>query len=617
MKSFNRQLSIFTTLLSLFLAGMAWLAIAPTQLGGSVTYVIVDGNSMEPRFRFGDLVLVRTESAYGEGDAVVYRNAEMGRYVFHRIVGAELDRFILKGDHNEWLDSYRPVQDEIVGKLWVHIPKLGKVIERVRLPINMALTVALLGGVLMSGMIVKPGKNRGKGNSPAKNFGGLYEGGLYIFVFLALAFLGLTIFSFTRPLTRSSGNIPYQQEGYFYYSAAGAPGIYDAETIRSGEPIFPKLTCFLNIGFTYNLLAGQLQGVSGSHQLYARVMDSQSGWQRTVPLNPQSGFNGNSYFTMATLDLCQVESLVDLVEKETGLRAATYTLEITADVSVSAEIAGSPISDTFAPSLLFKFDKVHFYLANDDPQVDPLRTLKQGLAGGSEVQTNTLSVLNFTPTVRSVRVFALLGFGFSLMGLFAFGLHLYRTAQQSQDALIRLKYGGMLVDVYEQNLAPTSSTIDVTTMDNLAKLAERHGTVILHMTHNFLHYYLVQANGVTYRFMIPAGKKGDIETNLFEYKARKIEPPQLEPMEITKPNPLVEETESGADENNASIPEAELAWKQIQSEALNYLASHAENQTSQYADPAPETLAYEIQTGEIGFYVTEPTEAVVLRKIKL
>lgn len=603
------------------------MALAPTQLGGAVTYVIVDGNSMEPRFRFGDLVLVRTESAYGAGDAVVYRNAEMGRYVFHRIVGTELSQYILKGDNNSWLDSYQPVQDEIIGKLWVHIPKAGKVVEWVRLPINMALTVALLGGVLMSGMFDKPTKNESGKKTPPKIFGGMQEGALYLFVFLALAFLGLTIFSFTRPLTRSSANIPYQQEGIYFYSATGTPGVYDSELVRSGEPVFPKLTCFLNVGFTYNLMADHLQGVSGSHQMYARVMDAQSGWQRTIPLNPQTGFSGNTYFSMATLDLCEVESLVTLVEQETGLHPNAYTLEVVADAAVAGVIAGRPMNDTFAAALVFNFDKVHFYLASDDPQADSLRSVKQGLAGSANAQVNTFSILGLNPSVRSIRVMAILGFGFSLMGLFSIGMRLYRTAQQSQDALIRLKYGGMLVEVFEQNLAPASSIVDVTTMDNLAKLAERHGAMILHMSRNFLHYYLVQASGITYRYVITVGKRGSVENEFIKAESLReaddlldVEPGPLQSessQNLTSDIESVEYVSNNNDEIISADSEAGLVWKKIQNEAQEYLASHTENRTSDDDLAYPEPPQYVIQTGEIGYYSTEPVETLILRKIKL
>src|SRR4030095_2292876 len=221
--------------------------------------------------------------------------------------------------------------------------------------------------------------------------------------FLALIFLGLGIFAFTRPLTRPADNIPYQQDGVFFYSATGTPQIYDTSTVRSGEPVFPKLTCFLNLGFAYTLTGSQLQNVSGKQQLYARVMDEQSGWQRTIPMTSETVFNDSSFMTTAMLDLCQVETLVGLVEQETGFHQNTYTLNIISHVDVMAQSAGIQIQDSFEPSLSFKFDDVHFYLIADNSQNDPLHIIQQSSVSNSSRQANTLLIVVWKPSVHSAR----------------------------------------------------------------------------------------------------------------------------------------------------------------------------------------------------------------------
>ena len=588
------------------------MALAPTQLGGSVTYVIVDGNSMEPGFHFGDLLLVRTESGYQVGDAVTYQNKELGRFVFHRIIGTELDRFILKGDNNSWLDSYHPNQNEVVGKLWVHVPKFGRTIEWMRLPINLAITMGLFGGVLMSGMITKtPKDNKRKNRKPSK-IGGTFEGPVYLLGFLTLVFLAISIIFFTRPLTRTAENIPYQQEGNFFYSATGTPGVYDTDLVRSGEPVFPKLTCFLNLGFTYNLLGTQIQEVSGSHHLYARILDDQSGWQRTIPLNPETKFNGNSFFTTAVLDLCHVVSLVSLVEQETGLHPNTYTLEIVNHTAFTAAIAGKQASDTFDPSLVFRFDKAHFYLATNDTQANPLHSSKDGMLGSSDLQTNTFSIFGFQPTVWSMRLVSLLGLALSLTGLCIAGMNIYNTAQQSQESSIHFKYGSMLVDVFEQSLAPSLTVIDVATIDDLARLAERHGTMILHMAQNFLHYYLVQINGTTYRYVISSGRKGaaddmQIDDKVITHTISPLEKQVVEPLPVR-----VEPTNHKVVEDETERIDPTPLWNE-RSEP----AAYASGNIITYLQPAREEITeYVIQTGEIVFTLNQP-ETEILRRIKL
>jgi signal peptidase I len=511
MKSHSRQ-SIYLTVLSCFLVIIIWLTMAPAQLGGPLTYVIVDGNSMEPRFHLGDLIIVRKEATYQVGDAVTYQNAELGSFVFHRITGLELDRFILQGDNNSWLDSYHPSQKEIIGKLWVHIPKLGILIEWARIPVHLAIIVGLFGGVLMAGMIKQPSRRTtGSNNQPSDIFGGVLAGIFIVIGIFALIFLSLGVFAFTRPLTRAADSIQYQQEGSFFYSAIGTPGIYDTTTVHAGEPIFPNLTCLLNVGFNYNLLAAQSQGTSGTYQMYARLLDEQSGWQRTIPLVPQTDFTSNAYLTIAAVDLCQVESLVDLVEQETGLHSNFYTLEIVSQVAITSNVAGTQINDTFEPSMVFKFDKVHFFIASGNEGLDQLHSSKTGIVNSSALEANTLFLLGWQSTVQFVRGISLLGLGLAVGTALIPSWFLYNRAKQNQDALIQLKYGGLLMDVHEGNLEPYRQIIDVASIDDLARLAERQNMMILHMRLNFLHYYLIQIDGTIYRYLITTGRKGMIE----------------------------------------------------------------------------------------------------------
>lgn len=494
-------------LLSIFvLTFIFWITIAPSQLGGFVTYVLIRGNSMEPGFRAGDLVLVREAPVYMEGDAIVYHNAEMGSLVFHRVVGMELDRYVLKGDNNSWLDSYLPAQNEIVGKLWMRIPKLGTVVEWVRIPLHLAILVSILGGVVVFDLFQKPSPQK-KGNRPSFQPAGLAaETALYISAALVVCFLAAGVYAFTRPLNRPAENIPYQQDGHYYYSATGTPGVYDTDTVRSGEPVFPKLTCFLNIGYTYNFSGNGVQSIGGTQKMYARIMDEQSGWFRTIPLNSETVFTGTSYFTLATLDLCQVEALVNIVEQEAGLYQLVYRLEIIADTTVTADMKGNVITDSFSPALVFRYDKVHFYLAENKPGTNPLRASKAGLAGNATSLPNTISIFGAALPVWIARFFSLLGFSASLIGAVYSGVKVYRTASQSPDALIRLKYGSLLMDVAEQTPMPSGGVVDIASMDDLARLADRHGTMILHMQRNFLHYYFVQSNGATYRYVISTGR---------------------------------------------------------------------------------------------------------------
>ncbi len=506
MKIFGRQSSTIFGILSLALLAGIWVTFAPIQLGGQTAYVIVSGNSMEPNFHFGDLAIVRQAETYQIGDIVTYHNQELGEPVIHRIIEMNQDRFVLKGDNNSWIDSYQPTQAEIIGKLWIFVPSMGKAIEWMRIPINMALITAILGGVLMSSMLTNQPQGA-KNKKPASMHLGWAETLLVVLAAALLVFIFLAILAFTRPTSRTAGDITYQQVGMFYYSAAGTTGVYDSDTVHSGEPIFPKLTCQLNLGFGYTLTDDLLQNIAGTQQLSAKITDDQSGWQRTIPLKADAPFSGSSFSNTATLDLCQIEALVASVEQETGFHPNTYTLSVIPYVAVTWKIGEQDFHDMFEPHLVFKFDKLHFYLARDDnEQTDPLYFSKKSVVNGVTEEDNTFSLLGTEFRVIDVRTVSVFGIFLIILTALLIGLYIYGALQHNQAAFINLRYSSLLIDIYDSGLETFSPVIETKTIDNLAKIAERQNAMILHLVRDSFHFYFVQSGGTTYRYVVNNGK---------------------------------------------------------------------------------------------------------------
>jgi signal peptidase I len=125
---------------------VAWYFVAPRQLGGRAAYVTTAGTSMEPLLHQGDLALVYPSPTYEVGDVVAYDNPDIGRVVLHRIVALDGGRFVLQGDNNGWVDSYRPSVDEVFGEMAVRVPGLGRPLGAVRTPWGMS-AVASLGAL--------------------------------------------------------------------------------------------------------------------------------------------------------------------------------------------------------------------------------------------------------------------------------------------------------------------------------------------------------------------------------------------------------------------------------------------------------------------------------------
>jgi len=211
-----------------------------------------------------------------------------------------------------------------------------------------------------------------------------------------------------------------------------------------------------------------------------------------------------------------VEALVTAMEQKTEFRAGSYTLAIIPSVTISGKVAGRELQDTFEPRLVFRFDQLHFFLAREDPQVDPLSPSNTGLLKGFLTEENTFSLLGKEFKVAGMRTYALIGLGFSLAGILFLELFIIIMARRSQESFVRMKYGSMLIDVHDRGLATPSQVIDVITIDDLAKLAERYNSTILHETRHPIHYYLVPGDGITYRYAVSEGRGGLLAVSLVQ-----------------------------------------------------------------------------------------------------
>ncbi len=484
---------------------------APGQFGGQAAYVIVNGISMEPGFKRGDLVILHQTTTYQIGDIATYQHPEVGP-IIHRIIDQDKDHFILKGDNNSWTDSYHPLPSEMIGKLWLHIPFVGKIIEQFRTPWVMALLAATIGLVFMAGgptsQAAQPQKQRTRNRQSTQ----LYHSTLsmlvknktdllFLLVVLALATFALALFAFTRPLTRiASHNISYEQHGTFSYSAASPPGIYTTNTVQTGEPIFRQLINQIKVTFDYQVDSDKPILLEGTYRLVATIKHD-NGWQHALELQPKISFRGNTFSTKGDLDLSQVQALIDNLEQQTGLQSQQYTLTIGPEIELKGMVAEQEIQDSFSPYLTFILDPFQMQLIEDTltpSQLDLVPQLK--------TEANTISILGLEFKIFTIRLIAVIGLILSLGGLTGIGLLLYKTEQHNEEAHIQAQYQALLVTVRNTNwLDPQKQVIEIATIEDLVKIAEREARMILYYPQNATHQYFVQDSNITYRYQANDG----------------------------------------------------------------------------------------------------------------
>jgi signal peptidase I len=492
---------IASSALGLIVLGLVWFYVAPVGLGGSTTYVVTHGVSMEPRFHTGDLAIVRSQSSYHVGEIVAYQSKMLGTVVLHRIIGKTGDRFLFKGDNNHFIDFEHPRANQLVGSLWLHVPGAGADFQSIQSPVLVGVLVAVAILLLTGGVFTQRRRRRRRQGQlaaqtphqpmrlmhrPAERATGVLTVGLIaLFPFVLVALL-----AFTRPSTaRRPSETAYKQSGKLSYSANATPGpTYANNVAETGDPLFTRVVNDVNVRFDYRLDTAAKQALAGTAYLSANVA-STSGWHTTLALGGQTHFHGNRATVTATLGLNSLFGLLHRVQETTGMTSG-YTLTLVPHVSVHGTIDSKPLHATFAPLVPFTVTPLEVQpveasasaaTAAAKPATSPFTPTASGTVKGSDYKPLYLSLAFARPSVATARRIALGGIALVVLVLLGL-LALPRPRRTNESSIIRSRYGRMVVQVERVWQLPGVPVIDVADMDALARIAEHYDRSILHET---------------------------------------------------------------------------------------------------------------------------------------
>jgi signal peptidase len=495
-----------------------WVAFAPRQFGGQVSYVIVAGASMEPILHRGDLAVVRQTHSYEIDDVATYLHPQIGP-VIHRIIDREGSRYILKGDNNYWIDSYTPVDDEIVGKLWLHWPNAGSILASLREPSLVALIS--IGIAVFAAVTLRSGKDRRSIKAPMNlNFrapnltslGAYIEGTVFALAALGLASLLLALTAFRRPIFRpTTDEFSYEHGGEFVYTAAGELGVYDSASVRTGEPIFFTLADSMSVEFNYRFRSEAAENISGTAALFAQISDV-SGWKRTLTLQSETEFADESISLQGDLDLGEVVGILQNLEERTGLHRPQFQLAIIPVIQTYASFENLKFNDSFSPRLQFQLDDIQLQLFAENilaDESDPLRPNQFGMVQKRRLENNTVNVLSIEFTVFFARIMSSIGLGLALIGFGVVAYAGYQARIAGPAAEIKWRYGSKIVSVKGKKLPPATGRIDVEDIDDLMILAGEKEQPVLHLERGKAHHYYMKDDGVTYYFTLQDNGEGE------------------------------------------------------------------------------------------------------------
>ena len=423
------RLSSNFSALGLFLVLIGWIMFAPAEIGGSTSYIILVGNSMEPQFNRGDLVLVRETSYYQVGDIVAYEQPEGGT-IFHRIVNIDGDSHTMSGDHNVWNDSYHPTNQEIIGKLWIHVPVAGKYLMLLRTPAVFSFVVIFFSLLIIIALssngttaVNKKSYNHSElsNNINKDNRMEKQQPSDTLFLILAIAFISiiLAISSFSQTVEEKvADNIEFKHNGTFEYYSFVPKGVYEDNILESGDPVYRQLNNSININFSYELTSDEpVEIYGGTYRLLAEISET-NGWNRTLEIIPPSLIVENSFTSAGILDIADIEALIDNLEKQTEVFNNRYTLSIRPEVYIQGEIDDREFEDTFTPELNFSFDNEKMVLDQDNEELeDILNPVQTSAALGTTEEANSISILGLNVNVLVARIISVYGILGSILAI--------------------------------------------------------------------------------------------------------------------------------------------------------------------------------------------------------
>jgi signal peptidase I len=499
---------LLPTILGLIVLGTLWFYFAPVPLGGSATYVVTHGTSMEPRFHTGDLAIVRGQSSYHVGEIVAYDNHQLHTIVLHRIIGRDGDRYVFKGDNNDFIDPERPLANQLIGALWIHVPGLGARLQSVRSPGALGALVflgaLLLAGGVFTGRRRRRGRDRRAGEHASRPFAQLPQRRVQPLVAVAgvvvlLPFLALALLAFTRaPSARQPVKIPYKQSGTLSYSATVAPGpAYPDGRVTTGEPLFTHVLDAVELRFAYRLHSQASKSLSGVGSLTATIT-STNGWRRTLPLGIPTRFRGDRAVIVGTLDLGSLQALTTRLEATTKVKGS-YAVAVKPRVRTTGTLAGAPLRATLSPEVKFAETEGELELENPATAVigqasstsagksatEALSSSASGSATGARDEPQSLSLGAVRMSVASARTASLEAIAIILGALVALlvflrPLRALLVPERDELAAIRRRCGHMIVPVAHVAPLPGVAVIDVADMDALVRIAEHYERSILH-----------------------------------------------------------------------------------------------------------------------------------------
>jgi len=170
---------------------------------------------------------------------------------------------------------------------------------------------------------------------------------------------------------------------------------------------------------------------------------------------------------------------------------------ITPTIVVKGMIGTNSVNESFSPSLDFLLD-THKLLLNRSGGSVAMHVSKSSSGTGKATRANTVDLRLAQPSVSAARKLSIAGLVLALLSLgvvIAIGVKKHRGDEPEQ---IKRQYGHLLLPVSQ--LPNFDRIAECDSIEALAALAERYDRAILYRHERGIHTYVLQDEGLAYRY---------------------------------------------------------------------------------------------------------------------
>ena len=149
----KKIITVFIYLISVIL-GLSLVVGALSSMNLNLPYqtYLVQSGSMEPSIMTGDVVVIKKTHQIKQNDVITFVDDQQ-RLVTHRVIEdktqGKLPLFKTKGDANRTADLSLVKPNQIKGKVWLTIPKLGYVVRFSKTKLGIVLLIMVPATIIV------------------------------------------------------------------------------------------------------------------------------------------------------------------------------------------------------------------------------------------------------------------------------------------------------------------------------------------------------------------------------------------------------------------------------------------------------------------------------------